>query len=588
MGGFFEFSHWKIEFRNGVLKLNRIKRMGIGMKFNTLVIGIILVLSVVIGIVSYVQIEKSMMGVYEARVKVVSEIGYNWLDNTYEGDWSIKNGELYKGNTKMNDNNELLEELGTITDGAATIFQGDIRIATNVIGENGERSIGTKVNPTVADIVLGKGETYIGVTDIVGTEHLTMYQPIHDKNGDVIGMWLVGPPITVVGNTIMKLLVAIAIALVITGVIAVVISLFFVRTVVRPIKAINVQLKEISEGEGDLTKELQVNSQDEVGELAISFNRMISSLREMIQQVSLTSHQVAASSDELTASTEQTTEATSQIASSIQEVAAGAEAQGIGAAESSKSMQEISDNIQQIAQTTSTVSEVAVETSKEANEGNESLQKVIHQMKKIHTTVEDTASVIKQLEDRSNEIGNIIEVITEIADQTNLLALNAAIEAARAGENGRGFAVVADEVKKLAEQSKSSADQITVLINQIQNDTDHAVTVMQKGTEEVAVGMEVVQHTGEGFERILASVEHVAGQIQEVSAITEEVAAGAEQINATIEEMSHIANTSSANTQNIAAASEEQMASMEEITSSSASLSKMAEDLQMLVGRFKV
>ena len=118
----------------------------------------------------------------------------------------------------------------------------------------------------------------------------------------------------------------------------------------------------------------------------------------------------------------------------------------------------------------------------------------------------DTATVIRHLEDQSKEIGKIIEVITGISDQTNLLALNAAIEAARAGEHGKGFAVVADEVRKLAEQSKESADQITTLVQEIQEHTDHAVTVMGKGTNEVELGITVVQDTGEGFKRILQSL----------------------------------------------------------------------------------
>lgn len=562
--------------------------MGISVKFNTLVIGIILVLSVVIGTVAYIQIEKSMMNVFESRVKVISEMGYNWLDEKYKGDWSIKDGELYKGDLVVTGNNDFVDELGKITHGAATIFQGDTRVATNVIGENGERFVNTKGDPAIADTVLNEKKVYIGKAEIAGEDHLAMYRPILDKDGEAIGMWLVGPPIAVVGKTVSTLLVSIATALLITGIIAVVISILFIRTIVRPIHAINNQLKDIADGEGDLTKELKVKSSDEIGELAGSFNRMIMKLREMIQQISLTSEQVAASSEELTASTEQTSQATTQIASSIQEIATGAESQGIGASESSKAMQGMADNVQQIATMTSTVSEAADETSKEANQGNDSLKRVINQMNHINSTVENTASVIKSLEERSHEIGEITEVITGIADQTNLLALNAAIEAARAGENGRGFAVVADEVRKLAEQSKSSADQITGLINQIQDDTSNAVIVMNKGTEEVTVGMEVVKETGEGFQRILTSIENVAGQIQEVSAITEEVAASTEQINATIEDMADIANTSSSNTQNVAAASEEQMASMQEISNSASSLSNMAEDLQELVGRFKV
>ena len=322
-----------------------------------------------------------------------------------------------------------------------------------------------------------------------------MYQPIKDQSGKVIGMWFVGTEIKIINDTVLSILLMFAVALVITGVIAITCSIMFTRGIVRPILTINGQLNEIAEGEGDLTKELSVKSQDEIGDLASSFNKMLSNLRSMIQQISFTSEQVAASSEELTASTEQTMQATNQIATSIQEVAIGAETLGKGTNQSSRAMQEMTMDIQQVSERTATVSEAAMETSKEANLGNESLQKVITQMNNINVSVDDTASVIKQLEEHTGEIGKITEVITGIADQTNLLALNAAIEAARAGEHGKGFAVVADEVRKLAEQSKVSADQIADLINQIQGDTAHAVKVMEKGTQYVEFGMEVVHKT---------------------------------------------------------------------------------------------
>ena len=566
----------------------KFKGLKIGTKFNLLVIGIILFLSIIISLVAKFQIEKATTQIFTDRVKVVSELGYNWLNETYPGDWSIKDGELYKGNTKINNNNELVDQIGEITKGAATIFYGDIRVATNVKDNNGQRTIGTKADSKVTDVVLKTGRTYIGEADIVGQNYLTMYKPIKDQNGKVIGMWFVGQKIEVINNIVLSLLSSIAVVLVIAGVIAVLLSLMFTRTIVRPILTINGQLKEIAEGEGDLTKELLVKSQDEIGDLANSFNKMLNNLRTMIRQIGMTSEQIAASSEELTASAEQTTQATNQIATSIQEVSTGAEMQGQGVTESSRAMQEMTTHIQQVAETTASVSETAIETSKEANLGSESIQKIIQQMNNISVSVDDSASVVKRLGEHSKEIGKITEVITGIADQTNLLALNAAIEAARAGEHGKGFAVVADEVRKLAEQSKESSDQIAGIIKRIQEDTIHAVDEMNKGTQEVAVGKDVVYKTGEGLQNILISIEQVASQIQEVSAVSEEMAASAEEVNASIEEMANIAQASASNTQDVASASEEQLASMEEIASSSASLSKMAENLQMLVKKFKI
>ncbi|MGG3798402.1 methyl-accepting chemotaxis protein [Metabacillus fastidiosus] len=365
------------------------------------------------------------------------------------------------------------------------------------------------------------------------------------------------------------------------------IAIFIGRLISKPVIEIADAATKISNG--DLTvDDIKVKNRDEIGDLANSFNQMAGNLRLLIKKVSLNSIQVASSAEELTAGAEQTTQATHQIATSIQEVAGGAEIQGQGANESSLAMKEMAAGIQQVAQTTSFVSELAIETSAEAINGNDSLQKVIHQMNTISEVVDNSASVVKELGEHSKEIEKIIEVITSIADQTNLLALNAAIEAARAGEHGRGFAVVADEVRKLAEQSKESADQIASLIRKIQGDTTHAVDVMNKGTQEVKVGIVVVHEAEEGFKKILRLIEQVTSQIEEASTSSEEISVSVEKVSVSIEEIARIARDSASNTQNVASASEEQLASMEEITSSASDLSKMAEELQVHINQFKV
>ena len=558
----------------------------INAKFNLLMISVILFLTIIISLVAKTQIDKVMTETFKDRVEVLSNIGYSWMDERYPGKWALKDGELYKDDTKISNNDEFVDEMGSITKSVVTIFQGDTRISTNVMVD-GERSIGTKADPKVTDVVLNKGETYIGEANVVGRKHITIYQPLKDENGEIIGMWFVGVPIQIIDDTVFALLTKIISVMVIAGSIAIVCSVFLTRTIIRPILSINSQLKQIAEGEGDLTTELSVNSKDEIGDLANSFNKMLSSLRKMMQQINITSKQVAYSSEELTASAEQTTEATDQIAASIHEIAIGAKAQVNAADESSKTMQQITMDIQRVAESTSSISQAALETNEEANSGNKSLQKVILQMNTIHLSVDKSASVVNQLGEQSEEIGKILGVITGIADQTNLLALNAAIEAARAGEHGKGFAVVAEEVKKLAEQSKESADQIASLITQIQDVTAYAINIMEQGTSEVNTGMQIVQETEVAFNKILQSIELVASQIQEVSAVSEEMSASVEKVYASTEELSDIAQISSSNTENVAASSEEQLALMEEISASASSMSQMAEDLQLLINKFK-
>lgn len=364
-------------------------------------------------------------------------------------------------------------------------------------------------------------------------------------------------------------------------------ALIMARLISKPVTTLADSAIKIANG--DLTvNEIQVKNRDEIGDLSTAFNDMTRNLRRLIEQVSLNSIQVASSAEELTASAEQTTKATNQISVSIQEVASGAETQGQGANESSIAMKEMSKGIQQMSKATAAVSDLATDTSNAAINGHHSLQKVISQMNIINEVVGESSSMVKNLGDLSKEIGDITGVITAIADQTNLLALNAAIEAARAGEQGRGFSVVADEVKKLAEQSKESADQISSLISRIQGDTILAVNVMDKGTQEVETGITVVHEAEEGFQKILRLIEQVNSQTHEASAVSEEMYSGVEQISASIEEIARIAQISAENMQNVASASEEQLASMEEISSSSSVLSKMAEELQTHVSHFKI
>ncbi|WP_400244540.1 methyl-accepting chemotaxis protein [Niallia sp. JL1B1071] len=379
--------------------------------------------------------------------------------------------------------------------------------------------------------------------------------------------------------------------LVVLGIIAILlgvtIAIYMGRIISKPVIVISETVKKIANG--DLTvDEIKVKNRDEIGELANSFNHMSRNLRELIHQVGSNAEQVAASSEELTASSEQTSQATEHIAEAMQEVVEGVDKQVNSVEETSQTIKEMAIGIQQIAKNAQGVSSTAIDASEKALEGGQVLKNAIGQMYSINETVKELSVVIKGLGERSKEIDQIIEVITGIAAQTNLLALNAAIEAARAGDHGRGFAVVADEVRKLAEQSAQSAQQISQLISTIQVETKKAVQSMEVATNEVISGIEVANMAGESFEHIESSITGVTNQLQEVSSAVQQIAAGSEQISQSMKLITEVSESTASGTQGVSAATEEQLASMEEIASSSNALSKMAAELQMLIGKFKI
>lgn len=365
------------------------------------------------------------------------------------------------------------------------------------------------------------------------------------------------------------------------------IAYLFGNNFAKAIKRVMITSEQIANG--NLTVEpIEVKTKDELGLLAIDVNQMSENLRNIIQQLNITSEQVAASADELTASADQTNATANQVTIAIEELAKNSEILANNADETSHTVSEMADGVQKVADSTTAVTGSALETSKQAKIGNESIEAVVNQMKSIQSSSNRTNMVIKELSNRSNQIGHIIEVITGIAKQTNLLALNASIEAARAGEHGRGFAVVADEVKQLAEQSKESAELISQLIQAIQSDTNQVVDMMNNEIKDTAEGMRLVEETGKNFNSILQSIESVTSEIEEVSAISEEMSAAVEQVNASVAEMDSIINKTAESTAEIAMGSEEQSSAMVEITSASASLAKLSEGLRDIVKQFKI
>jgi len=248
----------------------------------------------------------------------------------------------------------------------------------------------------------------------------------------------------------------------------------------------------------------------------------------------------------------------------------------------SESIKEMSAGIQAISLSGDKMEKAADTASLVSKAGMEKVENVVHQMETIHESVKDASHMIESLGHRSDEISKIVGMITSIADQTNLLALNAAIEAARAGEHGKGFAVVADEVRKLDEESKKSAEQISAMIGVIQDETSKAVELMEVGNKKTASGMLQTQEVNKAFMQITGSIGNVSEKVQDVSTAVVQLSASSTHIVHVLQ-VKQFSIESMTASQESSAATEQQLAAMEEIASSSESLSRLSEELRTLV-----
>ncbi len=389
---------------------------------------------------------------------------------------------------------------------------------------------------------------------------------------------------------------------------------------------------------------IKVTSNSIKDELGIAFAKMIEGLRGSVGQIAQSASSLGAASEQLAHASNQAGQATSQIATTIQQVARGttqqseavnktassveqmtraidgvargAQEQASAANKASSITAQLSSAIEQVAGNAQSVVQGSAAASDAAKKGTTKVEDTLKGMQNIKQRVGVSAEKVQEMGSRSDQIGDIVTTIEDIASQTNLLALNAAIEAARAGEAGKGFAVVADEVRKLAERSSTSTKEIASLIKSIQKTVSEAVIAMDEGAKEVEKGVLIANEAGNSLVEILkaaegvseqaeqaaaaaeqmsasanelvAAVDSVSAVIEENTAATEQMAAGSTEVTQAIENIASVSEENSAAVEEVSASAEEMSAQVEEVTASAQTLAELAKQLQNVVNQFKV
>ncbi len=450
---------------------------------------------------------------------------------------------------------DILDDLKTVVTADLTLFQGDLRVNTTIV-HDGNRLVGTRLDPTIANLVLNQNQRYLGRADILGVPYVTSYMPMRGRDNRTIGVIFAGIPIQQISDAQMGVIwVVVGLSVVAIGLFIVFIKLSLNKLVFTPLHTIKRNMDN-----ADLNTQFNSTNQDEIGELTRSFDSFVTSMRDILIQVSESSSSVSSASSEISSSTEQ--------------MAAGAQEQTLQAGEVASAVEEMTKTIVENSKNASSTAEQMKAAKQAAQNGVKISHETRDAIMKIVENAGQVGKIINELGGSSEQIGDIITVIDDIADQTNLLALNAAIEAARAGEQGRGFAVVADEVRKLAERTTKATQEISDLIKKIQNDTGRAVQSMGEAEAVVNEGSEKTNKTTESLEEIVRMANEVSDMVSQIAAASEQQSSASEQISKNVEAISSVTQETASGTEQVARTAED--------------LNRLTENLQELVNRFKL
>ncbi|AMA53881.1 methyl-accepting chemotaxis protein [Bacillus inaquosorum] len=370
-------------------------------------------------------------------------------------------------------------------------------------------------------------------------------------------------------------------------IISIFIWLYITRNIVKPI----IRMKESANhiAEGDLSNDMEaLNSKDELGDLNEALQKMVGNLRDIVGYSKEISSRVLSSSQVLATATNETRSGSKHITETMNEMAEGSEQQAQDAVTIAESMNEFTESIDKAYNRGITISDTSQNVLELAVSGNENMDTSLQQMKTIHHIVQEAVHKVRSLEQHSQDINKLVQVINGIAEQTNLLSLNAAIEAARAGESGKGFAVVAEEVRKLADGVSDSVQDITRIVNGTQQEIHTVIGYLESSFTEVEKGTENLTDTGQAMQHIRQSVTHVADSIKEVTDGLKQLTNQSITINQSIENIASVSEESAAGIEETFSITEQSAHSMDQVLQNAKELEKLAKELNEKMDQFTI
>ena len=495
--------------------------------------------------------------------------------------------------------NQVREHIGAMYLYTFTVNDGKVEMLIDGMPKGDEYSteIGEELSMPMKDVkpvLHGKS----GYTDIISDEQYGKYMsimiPIKNENGEVIsmlGLDISAKQIDIIEGEILKKSLPLIISLFSIIILLACMTVYmFINRTLKPLAGMNRGLDELAAGRiGQSLQRIEninTNRKGEIKQFTLNFQSAVSQLTTMITSIRSSSDSLTEAAEQMRNDNQSAQASSEEIIRSIQEIAQGSERQMQNNREAVKAIEEMAVGIQKIAESASSIAEASSGVTELTEESYTQTNAAVSEIEEAAKSILATNKEVIELGIMFKEVEKIVGVITSITDQTNLLALNAAIEAARAGEAGKGFAVVADEVRKLAEESKTSAGQISEMLHNFELVTARVVENTEISTRKAETSTEAVLKVESSLQKIKDSIKEVNKDIHEVSAVTEEMSAGTEEVLASMEHVAQVSKNNVEQTQQAVFASEEQRELMRKMNESAQQLTELSQQLESAVHRF--
>lgn len=505
------------------------------------------------------------------------------------GDYRYDGKNLYKGNYNITEKQEFLDEFKKNTDVDVTLFWGNTRVATTILDQSGNRVVGTEISEKAANETLKNGFYFTSGIMIEGEEYYGYYEPIYNSDGSQVGFLFTGMDSHDVTEIYIRQLTGNTIFMIIITLIACVVIALVVMAIIRTIVVVIKNLDQVANGELNFEVNSKLmNRSDEIGNIARAVHALVVGLATIVSNIHKSTKALSVFTGEFKANFDTINNSISNVNIAVDEIANGATNQ---ADETQKVNSQINDMGEAITKTTENV-DMLMQSTEEMKNHNNMLDSTLNELLSIS---DRTKASIEQVHEQTNitnqsvmNIGNAINMITDIAGQTNLLSLNASIEAARAGEYGRGFAVVADEIRQLADQSSESAREISSIVEELIQNSNISVQTMNEVQTEIDTQYDKLNVTKDVFEKLNQEVQHVVVAIDNISSEVEAINGVKNEVLGSVESLAAIAEENAASTEETSAAMLELSEIVSDCSDKTQQLVDIADNLNENVNKFRV